>query len=107
MRPTELQQFHPFAQCRHEALEQGSLDQDTLGAKADLAAVQEDGAHHAIDRRVEIAVGEHDRGIFSTEFERDRLHVNRGCFHDRRTRTRFAGERDGTDVGIGRDELSS
>ena len=57
-----------------DLVEDRPLHVDPLGAQAHLAGVGEDRAGQPVDRRVEVGVGEDQRGVLAAQLERDRPH---------------------------------
>ena len=83
-----------------EALEDGALDIDPLGAEANLPAIREHRPCRAFDRRIEIRIGEDDGRILAAELERERLHGVGGGFHDGCAGPAFAGEGERIDARV-------
>ncbi len=106
LRTAELQAFRARLQARDERVEDRPLDIDALGAEADLAAIGEARAHHALDRLVEIGVGEDERRVLAAEFERHLPDAERGLAHDRFARAGLAGEGDAVDERMLGQELA-
>ena len=75
LRSAELEALGLRLERGDEFVEYRPLDVDALGAQAHLPAVGEHRAAHALDRGVEVAVGEHDAGVLAAEFERHRAHA--------------------------------
>ncbi len=106
LRTAELQGFRAGLQTLDERVEDRTLNVDALGAEADLSAIGEARAHHALDRLVEIGVGEHERGILAAEFERHLPDAERRLAHDRLARAGLAGEGDAVDERMLGEELA-
>ena len=77
-----------------EALRDRLVQEQPRAGAADLALVEEDAAHHALDRRVEVGVVAHDGGRLAAEFHRDLLERTRGGLADLATRAGGAREHD-------------
>ena len=105
-RAAELQALGAGLQPGDERVEDRPLDIDALGAEADLAAVGEARAHRALDRLVEIGVGEDERRILAAEFERHLPDAERRLAHDRFAGARLAGEGDAVDQRMLGQELA-
>src|SRR5208282_2334912 len=98
--PAELERLGADLHPRDEFVEDRPLDIDALGAEADLAAIGETRAQRALDRLVEIGVGEDERRVLAAEFERYLTDAERRLAHDRFARARLAGEGDASDERV-------
>ena len=65
------------ARRRDELVVDRLLDEQPRAGRADLALAEEDAHEHALERGVEVGVGEDDVGRLAAEFERDLLQVAR------------------------------
>jgi len=89
-----------------EALEDRRLHVDALGLEADLAGIVEDGARGLVDRALEVAIREDERGILAAELKGDRTDAVGRRLHDGGAGRGLAGEGDGVDAGMPRQELA-
>ena len=55
------------------AVVDGALDEQARSRRADFALIRERAEQRAVDRRLEIGVGEHDVGILAAKLDRHAL----------------------------------
>ncbi|KAG0920001.1 hypothetical protein G6F31_020909 [Rhizopus arrhizus] len=90
--PSQLETPRPLAQRRDEALEDGPLHIDALGAQADLPRVVERGTGDARHGAVEVGGREDDARGLAAQLERHGPHAYRRRLHDGLAGTGFARE---------------
>ena len=84
----------------HEFLIDRPLHQNPTARRADFALVEKDAEQRALDRDLEIRIGEKDIRRFAAEFQRDFLQRAGRAAHDHFADFDAAGERDFVDVGV-------
>ena len=67
---TDPHRGHPGDEALDEGVVDGSLHEEPVGGRAGLAAVAHLGDHGAVERRVDVGIGEHDEGGVAAELHR-------------------------------------
>ncbi len=96
----------PLDETRQEAVVDRPLDQHARAAEADLALVGEGGPGGAVERPVEVGVGEDHRGVLAAQLQAELLEQRGARGGHGPAGGGAAGERDGPHPGVGHQGLA-